>query len=303
VETSANGRRGRTRRTMLYGCLVIAAVGALIYVRRDADGTAMPTGSLQISGSETMRGLVAVCAEQFMSSNHQADVMVRGGSSGDGIAALLHGIVDLGMTSRGLSEKEKGFAAAKGIDLTMFPLALDGIALVVHRSNPVAMLDFGQLRRIFSGQVENWRDLGGEDRALAAVVRAPGSGTAALFAERLLGTGAEIVAARAHQTNEAVVADVGSQPSAIGYTSLGALCGARDRVHAIAVRAGADDAATAPTLETVQSGTYPLTRRLYLVSAGPPSEAARLFLDHCVGPAGQPLVERAGFVSAAASRQ
>ena len=103
----------------------------------------MSTGSVQLKGSETLRPLLMMCAEDFMSRRPHIDVIVQGGGSGVGIAALLHGMVDVAMASRELSTKEQQYASRQGLQIRTFDLALDGIAVVVHPNNPVETLPMG----------------------------------------------------------------------------------------------------------------------------------------------------------------
>jgi phosphate transport system substrate-binding protein len=273
--------------------IVVALVAWYFYDSRPAP---VAVGSLQIMGSETMRPVVTICAETFMANNPQADIIVRGGGSGDGMAALLHGMIDIGMASRPLSPKELGFAATKGIDLRQFELALDGVAIVVHRANPLRELDLDQLQAIWSGQLSQWHELGGSSGDIQPLARAKGSGTEEVFAERVLKGHGKTVAARELPTNEAIVAEVAAQPNAIGYTGLGALRSASGRVQVLAIRTTPQSPPVVPTLDTVRAGSYPLTRALLLVSAGPPSGLGASFIAHCRGPAGQALVKRAGYV-------
>ena len=123
-----------------------------------------------------MRPAVTACAEDFMTKNPQADVVVRGGGSGDGVAALLHGIVDIGMTSRELSQREREYAGSKGFELSVFAMALDGITIIVNRANPVTALSIGQLQEIFSGKIRDWRELEAGEGEILPFARATGSG-------------------------------------------------------------------------------------------------------------------------------
>lgn len=257
-------------------------------------------GSLLIVGSETMRPVVTACAEAFMTRHPAADVIVRGGGSGDGVAALLHGMVDIAMASRPLTPRERDFATLKRIEVTESDLALDGIAIIVHRANPLHEIDLAQLRRIFAGETTQWQDLTAGQGAIRPVIRAEGSGTAALFAERVLEGSDNAATASKLPTNEAIVGEVATQPLAIGYTGLGALRSAADRVRVLAVRATPAAAAVLPTAETLRTGSYPLARRLALFSAGPPTGIAASFVAHCAGPPGQVLMQRAGYVEIAA---
>ena len=291
---------GGVLRLALYAAPIgLGALAALFYFSSGAENAALQSGSVQVAGSETMRSVVTACAADFMTRNPQADVIVKGGGSGDGIAALLHGLVDIGMTSRDLSRRERDYAASKGIEISISELALDGITIIVNRGNAVTALNLGQLRNIFAGKIRNWRELEGGDAEILAFARAAGSGTASLFDDRVLGEETYAAAVARMPTNEAIVAEVAARPGAIGYTSLGALRGAGDRVHVIALRADPQSAPVAPTAETIRSGDYPLTRTLYLGVAGKPSGTAKAFLDFCASAGGQALLQRAGYVGIA----
>lgn len=109
------------------------------------------TGSVQLKGSETLRPVLMMWAEDFMSRRPHIDVIVQGGGSGVGIAALLHSMVDVAMASRELSATEQQYANRQELQIRTFDLALDGIAVVVHPNNPVEALPMGDLRDIFTG--------------------------------------------------------------------------------------------------------------------------------------------------------
>ena len=184
---------GSSGRWGLAGVAVGVVAGALLstavylYFAQPHDETASQSGSVQVLGSESMRPAVTACAEDFMTRNPDADVIVKGGGSGDGVAALLHGLVDIGMTSRELSQRERDYAAGRGFEVSVFPMALDGVTVVVNRANPVTTLGIDQLREIFTGKIRNWRELEGADGEIMPFARAAGSGTASLFGERALG--------------------------------------------------------------------------------------------------------------------
>ena len=175
---------------------------------------------------------------------------------------------------------------------------MDAVAVVVHRSNPLTALDISAVRGVFTGDLTQWQtlvpDRSGTIRALA---RAEGSGTAALFAERVLDGAAMPAAITRLTSNEAIVAEVAAQPDAIGYTGLAAIRGAGDRVRVVALRTGPDAVAVAPTLDAVRSAAYPLSRRLSLISVGAPQGIAAAFIGHCAGPPGQELLQRAGYAA------
>lgn len=281
----------------------VAALAVLLYFSSGAENSTLQTGSVQVAGSETMRPVVTACAADFMTRNPQADIIVKGGGSGDGIAALLHGMVDVGMTSRELSPRERDYAASKGIEISVSGLALDGITVIVNRANAITALDLGQLKSIFAGNIRNWQELGGGEADIAGFARAAGSGTASLFGDRVLGDAPYAASVRRLPTNEAIVAEVAKQPGAIGYASLGALRGASDRVKVIALRADPQSAPVTPTSAAIRAGDYPLTRTLYFGTAGKPAVTAKAFLDFCAGASGQALLQRMGYVGLAPAGQ
>jgi phosphate transport system substrate-binding protein len=294
---------GRRRAIMLLALLIAAIVGAAAYFGLSgllAADAAAPYDSLQITGSESMRPVIAACAEDFMSTSPQSDVIVRGGGSGEGISALLHGLVEMGMSSRPLTEREQRFASINGIALSVSPFAIDGIAIIVHPSNPLGELDLLQLKAIYTGKIRSWRDLGGAPEGeILTIARASDSGTASLFAERVLGS-AEAQARQKLATNEAIVDEVAGRPDAMGYSGLGAVHKAGDRIKILAIRADPQGAAVAPLADALRSGDYPLARTLYLLGTTPPTKIAETFLSHCLGPSGVTLLQRAGYVATGA---
>jgi phosphate transport system substrate-binding protein len=294
----SSSRQGLARIALFAALAVVVVVLGTLYLSNELDSSPALSGSVQVVGSESMRPVVAACAEDFMSRNPQADIIVKGGGSGDGLAALLHGLADIGMASRELSSRELDYASSKAIELTASALALDAITVVVHRMSTVSALDLGQLRDIFTGNIRNWRDVGGEDAEILAVGRAAGSGTESLFKERVLGEHTYAPSVRQLATNEAIVGEVAARPGSIGYAGLGALRTGGDRVKSLALRADAQSDPVGATPAAIRSGRYPLARKLYLVASAHPSGTAKAFLDFCSGQGGRALVERAGYVEA-----
>ena len=293
----------RTLRVALYAApilfLAVAASLYFLYFSSGSSGPASHTGSVQVSGSETMRPVVTACAEDFMMRNPQADIIVRGGGSGDGVAALLHGLVDIGMISRELSRRERDYAGSRKIELSVAQLALDGVAVVAHRDSAAGALSVAQVQGIFSGKTTNWRQLDGPDAVIRAFARAEGSGTASLFGEGVMGEEPYAASVQRLPTNEAIVAEVAKTPGAIGYTGLGALRG--NQVQAIALRRDAQSAPIAADVDAIRSGQYPLARALSFASVGHLTGTAKAFLDSCLSPRGQAMFQRAGYVGIAAA--
>ncbi len=142
---------------------------------------------VSVKGSDTMVNLSQKWAENYMQKNPDASIQVTGGGSGTGIAALLNGTVDIANASRELKQKEYDKAKELGIDPQEFRVALDGIAVIVHPENPIEELTVDQIRDIFIGKIENWKELGGMDSPITLYGRENSSGTYEFFKEHVLG--------------------------------------------------------------------------------------------------------------------
>jgi phosphate transport system substrate-binding protein len=279
--------------------LFLAVCAVNIFLQTNTAGPSTPVVShstVQIIGSETMRPLIAACAEAFMATRPEADIIVRGGGTGDGIASILHGIGDVAMASRQLDANEKEFARGKGFELVASVIALDAIALVVHRDNPVRSLTLSQIKGIFSGEMKDWSTFGGPSIGINLAHRAIGSGTAGLFEEKI-SLSNRPRSGKEFATNEEVVAEVASDVRAIGYTGLGALRLAEDKVVAIGIVAEGHEAAIRPDEVSIRSGTYPLTRQLSLVASRPMPTTTTEFIEFCSGAYGRTLVQRSGYLA------
>lgn len=257
-------------------------------------------GSVQVVGSETVRPLADACAAAFMDKNPEADVMVRGGGSGDGVAALLHGMTDIGMSSRELTPEERQAFVAKGIELNEFDLALDGLAVIVNNSNPIGALDISQVKAMYtSAQPLNWKAFGGEAKEIIMFARGGSSGTAAVFQDKVLGDAPHSAVVHRLLDNDAVLKAVATQPNAIGYTSLAELKEENGKVRVVALKANAQAAPTLPSPEAVRAGTYPIARKLHFYTAGKPLSTVSAFISACQDMGKIGLVEKVGYVSLA----
>ncbi len=251
-------------------------------------------GSIQIKGSDTMVNLVQAWAEAFMAKHPKVNVAVTGGGSGTGIAALIGSTCDLAASSRKITAKELAAASAKGATPQELTVALDGLAVVVHPSNPVKRLTIQQLAGLFTGKITNWRDVGGEKKAVVLLSREVNSGTHVYFKEHVLGAGNEFAPeALLMPSSQAIADEVAGNPSAIGYYGMGYT---NPRNAVVAVAKTAADPAIAPSEETVRSGTYPISRPLFLYTHGAPAGAVKAFLEFVESPEGQAVVRKIDFV-------
>jgi len=269
---------------------------------KTGDGAAAEPGvatSIQNKGSDTMVNLALAWAEAYGRRRPEVQVAVTGGGSGTGIAALINGTVDMANASRRIKESERDNAQANGIEPVEQVVAGDAIAIVVHPSNPVDGLTIPQLSAIFSGQITNWREVGGEDRPIVLLSRESNSGTHVFFLEEVVRQGdSENMTLFSPDTlllpsSEGISAEVRQNPNAIGYDGLGYVTHDQ-KVVAVAPTEGGP--LVMPTVETVIDGSYPIARGLYIYTNGEPQGAIFEYMDWILGPEGQAIVQDLGFV-------
>lgn len=245
-------------------------------------------GSITVQGSDTMLNISTAWSESFMDANPGVDISVQGGGSGTGIASLLNGTVDFANASREIKDEELAEAETLGIDPVEHKVAIDGIAVVVNPANGVEELTIDQLGQIFRGEITNWKEVGGADKAIVLLSRDSSSGTYEYFKEEVVGEDAEYAAsAKLLPSNQAIADEVAANEAGIGYIGLGYLT---DDVSVVAI-----DGVKA-SVETAADGTYPISRYLYMYSNGEVDGVMQAFLEWILGAEGQQLVEDEGFV-------
>ncbi|MFO8034933.1 MAG: phosphate ABC transporter substrate-binding protein [Candidatus Bipolaricaulota bacterium] len=259
-----------------------------------AGGFAAGGERIVIKGSTTNLPIAQLAAEEFIELHPNTSVSVQGGGSGTGIAALIDGTTDIASSSRFMRTSEWRTAVERGVLPYNWHIANDGLAIVVHPTNPVDDLTFADIRAIYTGEITNWSALGGPDLRIVAVSRDTASGTFGSFREMVL-EGKEVRAPGAlfQPSNAAVEGAVADTQGAIGYIGLGYL---NPRVKAVNVAATDSDAYVEPLLDTVVAGTYPLARSLFMITNDFPSGAALDFIMFVLSDRGQRLVEQAGYV-------
>ena len=288
-------------RRVVWGFLLIGLACGQAMAARAED----VQGAIQIKGSDTMVNLCQAWAEAFMERYPHTSVAVTGGGSGTGIAALIGGTCDLAAASRKLTDKERGSAVAQGGSPQEFTVALDGLAVVVHPSNPVKRLTIQQLAALFTGSIHNWRELGGPNEAVVLLSREVNSGTHVYFKEHVLasakaGEPTEFAPeALLLPSSQAIADEVAANPSAIGYYGMGYL---NPKNVAVAVAKTADGPYITPSEDAVRSGAYPISRPLLLYSREIPQGLVKAFLDFVSSPEGQAIVRRIDFVPVGAGQ-
>jgi phosphate transport system substrate-binding protein len=277
-------------------CAVLIACTPASSAQKSA--TATPVQSIENMGSDTLVNLALAWAEDYMGLHPAVRISVTGGGSGTGIAALINGTIDVANASREMKPEEIEAARANGIEPKEYTVARDAIAVVAHPSNPVDGLTLRQISDIYTGQISNWREVGGEDRPIVLLSRESNSGTYVYFLENVIRLGdrdSRLLFSPdtlLMPSSEGISAEVRQNPNAIGYDGLGYVT--RDqKVLAVAAETGAPY--VLPSVASVNAGTYPVSRPLYMYTAGEPSGVMKEYLDW-IQSEGQGRVVDLGFV-------
>lgn len=248
--------------------------------------------NITVKGSDTLVILGQRWAETYMKKDPNTKIQVTGGGSGVGIAALINGTTDIAESSRPMKEAEKTQLQQKrGLAVVELPVALDGLAVYVHEKNPVQELSLEQLKKIYTGAVKNWKDVGGRDERILLYGRENSSGTYAYFKEHVLSEADYYPTTQTLPGTAAVINAVAKDTRGIGYGGIAYLKG----VRAIRVKKDASTPAVEPTLENVQKSIYPISRFLYWYLAGKPSGQIKQLADWVVSAEGQAVVENVGY--------
>ncbi len=246
--------------------------------------TAALSGTVSTDGSTSMEKVINSLGESFMAANKDVKFTYNPTGSGSGIQAVTEGRCDIGLSSRALKDDEK----ASGLVETV--LAYDGIAIVVSPENPVSDLDVDTIAKIYTGEITNWKDVGGDDAEIVLIGREAGSGTRDGF-ESITGT-KDACAYRQELTSTGdVINTVSQNPNAIGYASLSAV---GESVKALTV------GGVAATEDTVRDGSYVVQRPFVLVTKEGTelSPAAQAFFDYAISPEVADIIANAGAVAA-----
>jgi len=262
------------------------------------DQSPIATHTIENKGSDTLVNLALTWAEEYMRLHPEVRISVTGGGSGTGIAAMINGTVDIANASREMKPEEIAAARANGITPVEFVVARDAIAIVVHPSNPVNGLTLQQISDIYTGKITNWQQVGGENRPIVLLSRESNSGTYVYFLENVIRLGDE----ESHllfspdtllmPSSEGISAEVRQNPNAIGYDGLGYVTPDQ---KVLAVARDAESPYVLPSVATVNDGSYPISRPLYMYTAGQPAGQVKEYIDWILGE-GQALVPKVGFV-------
>ena len=243
------------------------------------------TGAVATDGSTSMEKVIGALGESFMNANKGISVTYNPTGSGSGIQAVSEGRCDIGLSSRALKDDEK----SSGLKETT--VALDGIAIIVSPENPVANLDVETIAKIYTGEITNWKDVGGNDAEIVLIGREAGSGTRDGF-ESITGTKDACQYRQELTSTGDVITTVSQNPNAIGYASLAAVS---DKVKTLTV------GGVTPSEETVKDGSYVIQRPFVLVTKEGTelSTAAQLFFDYATSADAAQIISKADAVPVA----
>jgi len=255
--------------------------------------------SIQNVGSDTMVNLALAWAEAFQDEHPDTRIAVTGGGSGTGLAALVNGTVDIANASRQIKKEEADRAKSNNIAPAEHVVARDAIAVIVHPSNPVKQLTLQQISDIYTGKLTRWNQVGGENRPIVLLSRESNSGTHVFFLEQVIRLGdsrSKVLFSPETlllPSSEGIMMEVQQNPNSIGYDGLGYVT---PEVKMLAVARDAAKPFVLPSVESVNQGTYPIARDLYMYTPGQPTGQIARYLEWIVSPAGQTVVFKLGFV-------
>ncbi|NBJ16656.1 MAG: phosphate ABC transporter substrate-binding protein [Dehalobacter sp. 4CP] len=272
--------------TLALSALLASGCGASSQSSQNGETTSKSglKGELTISGSTSMEEVNNALADAFMAKNPDVKINVQALGSSQGIQAVSEGSAQIGASSRALKDDEK----TKTPDLKEIAIAMDGIAVVINPANAIADLKTDDIKKIYTGEISNWKDLGGSDTPITVVRREDGSGTLDAFSELIMGGKTRdikyVSSAVIQNSTGAVMSSVAGDPGAIGFASMGAV---DSKLKAVKV----DGIAATPG--NVLNKTYRAQRPFVYVTKGDAAGLTKAFIDFALSAEGQKAVSEA----------
>ncbi|MDO5530544.1 PstS family phosphate ABC transporter substrate-binding protein [Sutterella sp.] len=264
---------------------MIAVLGAVAGLACAA-GT-VSAATVTVNGSTTVLPAMQLVSEGFMKANPDVTVTISGTGSGNGIKALRDNMTDIAMSSRDLKSKEAKDFEAHNIKTVRITVAHDAIIPVVNTKNAVKGLTMEQLKDVFAGKIKSWDQLGGAKAPIVVVGRDSSSGTFETFQELVMGKTRVSPRALIQASSGGVVQAISQNPNAIGYIGVGYMDA---QTHALTINN------VKPGMESAKDKTWPISRDLYLFTAGEPAGDAKKLIDFMLSDEGQKDVQKSGFV-------
>ena len=241
------------------------------------------TGTISLAGSTSMEKLCEAMSESFMADNQGITVTTEYVGSGAGLESLAKGSVDIGNASRHLKDDEKAAGSVENV------VAIDGIAVITDKSNTVTALSSDDLKKIYCGEIKNWKELGGNDEAIVVIGREAGSGTRDAF-EELLDIADKCEYAQQLDSTGAALAKVSSTPGAIGYVSLDVV---DDSVNAVSIDG------VEPTEEQILAGNYLLSRPFVMATKDDidsQNDLVKKWFEYIKSDKGKEIIKKVGLI-------
>lgn len=276
--------------------LFLAACGGDASQNNENEGTETATAAttgISVKGSDTVLPLSQKEAEEFMKANTGAAITVVGGGSGTGITALMDGSTDICMSSRDLKTDEKLKFTEKGLDIKEVTVGFDALSVIVNPANKVSQLTREQLEKIFTGEIKNWKEVGGEDAQIVAYSRETSSGTYEFFKEHVMDKKNYASTVLNMPATGAIVQSVSQTKGAIGYVGLAYMT---DGIKPLSVSYDSGKTFVAPSIQGAKDKSYPIARPLYYFYDSKKEGTVKPFVDYVMSDIGQKLVADAGYV-------
>ncbi len=279
--------------------VALARVGLFLGVLWFSASSLQAAEMIQIKGSDSEVNLVQRLAEAFMKKNPGTDIAVTGGGSGTGIAALINKRTDIANSSREMSKQEEEAAKKAGVMPFRIVMATDGISVIIHPGNSVSKLTLEQLRKIFKGDISNWKEVGGPDLKISLYGRQSNSGTFFFFREFVLKADYS-PHMKAMNGNAQIVEGIQQDKAGIGYVAVGYVVSEKGEVKPgvkiLRIAKDAQSEAFSPVqMENVMNGKYPISRPLNHYLNGKPSGKLLEFIKFELSPEGQEIIRKQGF--------
>jgi phosphate transport system substrate-binding protein len=270
------------KKNLLFFCSFVLCIMAMMPVE------IMAREKLVIQGSTTVLPIVQKASEPFMKMYPDIEIVLTGTGSGDGIVAMIVGTADIANSSRFIKDKEIKMVLEKGGLPVPFQVAYDCIVPVVHPSNPIQNITMTDLKKIYSGEIKTWKQLGGTNDSIDVISRDPSSGTFEVWQEKVLQKSPQAPGSKLMDSNASVAKAVAAGKNTIGYVGIGYI---NHQIKALRV-----DGVEA-SHKTAVSGKYPVSRPLFMFTRGWPENKVKTFIDFILEPdLGQKYVQAAGYL-------
>ena len=260
--------------------VILLMLGLLMPAAAKAEG-------IVISGSTTVLPIMQKVVEAYLKVHPDLEISLTASGSGDGIKAIIDGTANLAMSSREMKDSELTKAKEKGVNLQPIAIATDAILPIVNPANPVADLSKAQLKGIYTGEITNWKEVGGAEGPIVVVSRDSSSGTYEAWGELVLNKARVTPKALLQASSGAVLQFISKNKQAIGYDSFGYV---NDSVKGLKVEGVAGDP------ETINSGAYPITRKLWVIVGDNPTTDVAAFADFLATPDVREIITSCGAV-------